>query len=92
MKHNKPIDPQRMLFLESRARTLAEIVRAGLQISEPGEQKKYGFMLLLFSFDGSEATYTSNADRTDMIEFLEEMLLTLKTNQVFEPGVLGNKN
>jgi hypothetical protein len=43
--------------------------------------KGTGFALLLFRFDGPEATYGANAERSDMIKFLRECADRLEDRQ-----------
>ncbi|MFL5327380.1 MAG: hypothetical protein ACJ8C4_00565 [Gemmataceae bacterium] len=51
--------------LERRVAPLLDHIKAS---TPPGT----GFAVLLFRFDGDEATYGSNAQRPDMIKFLRE--------------------
>jgi hypothetical protein len=48
--------------------------------------EKIGFAVLLFSFDGKESTYVSNAQREDMIKYLRECADRLETNSYAPHG------
>lgn len=39
-----------------------------------GQERKVGFGLVMFSFDGPELTWISNAERSDMATALRELL------------------
>jgi hypothetical protein len=67
----RPVDPQRLHALEENARRIGQII--GDAINRAGNTGM-GFMLLLFSFDGPEATYISNGAREDMVKALYELL------------------
>ncbi len=71
MPDPKPIDPAKLRYLESRARALAKQIETGLHATS---STKYGFALLLFSFDGSELTYISNARRATWFNALKNCL------------------
>ena len=82
--------------LEAQARSLGKTLDASLNQLNPATGKrvrKNGFALLLFSFDGPELTWLSNADREDMIRLLEEMLQKFKTGQMTDfPGGIDATN
>jgi hypothetical protein len=69
MKRN--VDPKRLHDMEARAREVARLLDTAIH---KGSTVKTGFMLLLFDFDGPEATYISNAVRDDMVKALRELL------------------
>lgn len=85
-----PIDPEKLRYLESRARAIAKSLDAQLHATT---SNRYGFALLLFSFDGSELTWISNANREDMIEALEEILNKWKRGDMTDfPGGFTSQN
>jgi len=65
------IDPKTLHDLEDSARKLG---RALDDVLNPTRPKTAGFALLLFSFDGPELTWISNADRADMLKALGEFM------------------
>ena len=71
MGGTKPWDIEKLRKMEAEARTLAKLLDKGLQ-GQFGE--RMGFTLFLFTFDGSELTYISNAQRPDMILAIKEWL------------------
>lgn len=50
-----------------------------------------GFCLIVFQFEGTFATYVSNAEREGMIKHLEEMLGHLRAGRVAPPVVDGGE-
>lgn len=68
----KPVDPEKMRKLEAMARELFNV----LDVVSQGElqSRKVGMALFIFSFEGAELTYISNADRKDMIKMLYEFI------------------
>jgi hypothetical protein len=68
-KSDRP-DTEAMRHLEERAREIGHII--GRSIEHQG--LRFGFALFLFSFDGPEMTWISNANRDDMIKGLLEFI------------------
>ena len=66
----RPVNGTSMRFLEAAARQLAALIDAATNRAG----KRYGFTLFLFSFEGPELAYISNAQRKDMIKAVEEWL------------------
>lgn len=86
----KNIDPTKLRYLESRARALAEILDKQLHVATG---RRYGFALLLFSFDGPELTWISNAERGDMIKALRELLARWEVGDMTDfPGGVDARN
>lgn len=69
----REIDPKQLHSMEVQARDMAASIDRAIG-NVPGAKKTHGFMLMIFSFDGPEATYVSNAYRTDMRKMLKELL------------------
>ncbi|HKS27785.1 MAG TPA: hypothetical protein VJS44_08195 [Pyrinomonadaceae bacterium] len=89
----KDVDPAKMRYLEARAREIAKRLDAALNQQVTGAPKQYGFALLLFSFNGSELTWISNAEREDMIRLMEEMLERWKKGDMTDfPGGIDARN
>ena len=57
--------------IEQTAREIGNLI--GNACERPGK-KKLGFALMLFSFDGPEFTWISNADRESMIKTMQEFI------------------
>lgn len=89
------IDPAKLRYLESRAREIARSLDGALNQSRKltGAPKQYGFALLLFSFEGEELTWISNAERDDMIRLLEELLERWRRGDMTDfPGGIDARN
>ena len=71
MSDRKEIDPERMREIEAWNRELGRFIDMQLNWGSGGE-KKIGFALLVFSFDGPEFNYISNAQRDDMVKMFVE--------------------
>jgi hypothetical protein len=67
----RPIDGDRMRYLEATAREIGAAL--GRAIKRPGLEG-CGFTLLLFSYEGSEITYISSAEREGMKKTMRELL------------------
>lgn len=87
MGGEKPFDPEKMRRMNHEARELAKILDSGLQ-GKFGE--RMGFTLFVFSFDGSELTYISNANRQDMKKAILEWLHKLDTGEATMPSEQKN--
>jgi hypothetical protein len=74
----KPVNPQVLHKLEEKAREIGGLI--GKSLAE-GMGKRYGFTLMLFSFDGAELTWISNANRDDMVELLKEFQAALQSGE-----------
>lgn len=70
----KPIDMAYLHSLEAKAREIGHQIGGAVG-------KGNGFALLLFSFDGPEMTWISNANRDDMIKVLDEFKAALKAGE-----------
>ena len=86
----QPIDPERMRFLEGTSREIGNLIGSVInRLSSPSDKKQYGFTLILFSYEGSELTYISSSERSDMIRLLQEMISKLRSE---EPGTSESRN
>lgn len=74
---DRPIRPHKLVELE---RLVQPLLRAIDQVTPDGT----GFAVLLFTFDGAEATYGSNARRPDMIKALRECADRIEARQDFK--------
>lgn len=84
----RPVDPAVLHYIENEVRVVGRVIDAGLNPDRSA--KKYGFAILLFSFDGPEFTWLSNAERVDMVNALEEMLLKFKQGRQDELHNIGH--
>jgi len=84
----RPIDPQKMREMEATGREIGKSIGRAIDVM-PGGRKKYGFTLLLFSYEGAELTYISSAQRQDMINTMQEMISKLRSE---EPGTSSSRN
>jgi len=86
----REIDPKTLRGLEAQARSLGKTLDDAINPPSPAtgkRRRKIGFALLLFSFDGPELTWLSNAERKDMIRLLDEILLKMKAGRMDDfPG------
>lgn len=65
-----PVDPKIVQEMTALSRTIADMV------------KPYGFALLIFDFgDSGRMNYMSNANRTDMIKALKELIRNLERSE-----------
>ena len=67
----RDIDPKVLHNIEEQARDLGRTIDRGLQ-ERLGQ--RVGFAVLIFSFDGPELTWLSNAARPDMLKVLRELV------------------
>lgn len=69
----KPVDPEKMRMMEAKAREIGEVL--GRAVKAPGETHgKFGFVLMLLSYDGPEFTYISNVERAGMVKTMQEFI------------------
>lgn len=80
----RPLDPERMRFMEACGRDIAAALKRAIEKfnSQPGD--KWGFGLFLFSFEGPEFTWISNARRADMVKALQEFIQRNPPDQTSE--------
>ena len=89
------VDPAKMRFIEAKAREIGTLIDDAININVTGRsaKKRFGFTLILFSFDGSELTYISNAMRADMVKALDELLDNWKRGEMTDfPGGIDARN
>ena len=65
-----PVDPKKMRQLEAVCRDIGRMI--GQAIALEGEPM--GFALMVFSFEGPEFTWISNANRADMVKTMQEFI------------------
>ncbi len=65
-----PVDGDMMRRMEATAKDIGHLLGDAIQATNPGA----GFAVMIFSFEGPEFTYISNARRDDMLKMLEEFV------------------
>jgi len=68
----QPVDAEKMRHIEARARALAGVLDQAT--NDAFKNKRLGFALFIFSFEGAELTYISNAEREMMVKVLAEFI------------------
>jgi hypothetical protein len=86
---SQPIDPKKMRYLEATSRDIGHLIGNAINRQSQGGKKQYGFCLILFSYEGSELTFISSAERSDMLKLLQEMVSKLRSE---EPGTSETRN
>lgn len=76
------IDPFIMRRIEHEARELGK--RIARDLNPDTAKNKVGFMLMIFSFDGPELTYLSNARREDVVKTMQEFIRRNPPDQTSE--------
>jgi hypothetical protein len=66
----RPVDGDKMRRLEALAREVGHLIGDAIEVGGV----RQGFALMLFSFEGPEFTWVSNAQRADMLKVLEEFV------------------
>lgn len=75
MSDMRPVDPELMRRLEAAGHDIAETLERAIKMwTGDITQEKIGFTLMIFSFNGPEFTYISNARREDMIKTMQEFI------------------
>ena len=85
----EPIRPEKMRQFETAARELGRVIDDVVNHVAKGSERKIGWALEIFSFDGSEFTYISNAQREDMIKLFQEAVNRLRSG---DPMTSGERN
>lgn len=70
----REIDPQRMRAMEHSGRELASVLEQVLKQYFNKSGERWGFGLFIFSFEGPEFTWISNAKRADMVKTMQEFI------------------
>lgn len=73
------IDPERMRRAEMFVKDIGRQIDNAMNFV-PGP-KRFGFCLCIFSFEGEEFAYTSNAERASVIKALEELIAKLRAGE-----------
>ena len=74
MSFEREMDGAKLRSMEASGREIAKsLERAFAQWKEQGGEK-WGFALMIFSFDGPEFTWISNTQRADMVKAMQEFI------------------
>lgn len=82
----REIDQKTMRAMEACAREIAAALERATRTYQliSGGEHKWGFALMLFSFDGPEFTWISNANRADMVKTMQEFINANPPDQTSE--------
>jgi hypothetical protein len=70
----RPVDPEKMRQMEASGREIAKLLQNAMERYQAAGGERWGFALMLFSFDGGEFTWISNANRKDMVKTMMEFI------------------
>jgi hypothetical protein len=84
----RDVDPRILAFIQGEVRKIGRIIDSSLNPNL--NEKEYGFAIFLFSFDGPEFTWLSNAEREDMIKVLKELIDKFERGRQDELHNIGN--
>lgn len=83
MSKDREMDAEKIRMMETAGRTIAErIEKACREFSMLSGGERWGFALMIFSFDGPEFTWISNAQRADMVKTMQEFIARNPPDQV----------
>lgn len=70
------MDQHKIRMMEAAAREIAALLESGMDSfrAKSGDPKRWGFALMIFSFEGPELTWISNAERADMVKAMQEFI------------------
>lgn len=60
--------------MEHAAREIAKTLHRGIKTFQVESGEEWGFALMIFSYNGPEFTWVSNANREDMIKVMKEFI------------------
>ena len=78
----REMDGDKMRFMEAAGRDIAASLGRAFEKFHQGHDEKWGFALMIFSFDGPEFTWISNAQRADMVKAMQEFISRNPPDQV----------
>jgi hypothetical protein len=70
----RPVDPEKMREMEAAGRDIAKTLERALAGFHAVGGERWGFALMIFSFEGSEFTWISNAERATMVKTMQEFI------------------
>jgi hypothetical protein len=78
------MDPEKIRQMEHAGRELAAVLERVLKEYFAKGDERWGFALMLFSFEGPEFTWISNAQRADMVKTMQEFIARNPPDQTSE--------
>lgn len=78
----RDLNPDLLRRMEAYARETGRALEAVTKRFAEASGEQWGFLLLVFSFEGRELTYISNADRADMVKTLRELAHKMESGEV----------
>jgi hypothetical protein len=78
----REMDGNKIRSMEAAAREIAKSLGRAFESFHDGDDEKWGFALMIFSFDGPEFTWISNAQRADMVKAMQEFISRNPPDQV----------
>jgi hypothetical protein len=71
----REMDANKIREMEFAGREIAKVLeRAFLSYQSHGGTERWGFALMIFSFEGPEFTWISNAERATMVKTMQEFI------------------
>lgn len=78
----REMDGDKLRSMEAAGRDIAEALGRAFGKFGQKSDEKWGFALMIFSFDGPEFTWISNAQRADMVKTMQEFISRNPPDQV----------
>jgi hypothetical protein len=78
------MDADKIRAMEHAGRELATVLERVLKERFAKGGERWGFALMLFSFDGPEFSWISNAQRADMVKTMQEFIARNPPDQTSE--------
>jgi hypothetical protein len=78
----RPMDGDKLRSMEAAGRDIAAALGRAFQRFGEKNDARWGFALMIFSFDGPEFTWISNAQRADMVKAMQEFISRNPPDQV----------
>jgi len=78
----REMDGDKIRSMEAAGRDIAKSLQVAFDRFQRGSKEKWGFALMIFSFDGPEFTWISNAQRADMVKTMQEFISRNPPDQV----------
>lgn len=78
----REMDGDELRSMEAAGRDIAASLQRAFERFRAKGGEKWGFALMIFSFDGPEFTWISNAQRADMVKTMQEFITRNPPDQV----------
>jgi len=80
----RDMDGAKMRAMEAAGRDIANHLQVAFDRFGAKNDEKWGFALMIFSFEGPEFTWISNAQRADMVKVMQEFISRNPPDQISE--------